>query len=397
MKKVYCVLFAVTLFITCIYQTGDTAIAVNYDNEIKEAEKEQKTYEKKAEQLEKEMEELEESREDAMTYIEKLDKKSEKLEAEIETTGENIVTKEKELKVASEQLAAAETAMATQYETMKTRIKYMYENGSQDYLQILFSSENIGDLLNQAEYIEKISEYDRSMFEKFCQTKESVDTQKLEIENQLLELEGMQEELTAEKDALTELTKKKKARITQLNENLKISEEQATAFAKKAAKAEAEVEKLLLAKQAEIDKQDNVGSGDASGGDGTFIWPLKVSGRISSYFGPRKSPTAGASSYHKGIDVAAPTGTHIIASAGGKVVTATYSSSAGNYVMISHGNRMYSVYMHCSRLAVSEGDSVTQGQLIAYVGSTGISTGAHLHFGISKNGEYVNPLDYVKQ
>ena len=397
MKKVYCIFMTLVLFITCLYRATDTAIAVNYDAEIKEAEQEQKDYEKKAERLEKEIEEIEESREDAMEYIEKLDKKTEKLEAEIEITAADISTKEKELTTANEQLAAAEEAMKTQYETMKTRIKYMYENGNQDYFEIIFSSENIGDLLNRAEYIEKISEYDRGMFEEFRQTKESVDAKRLEIENQLLELEGMQEDLTAEKNALKELTKKKKARITQLNEDLKVSEEQATTFAKRAAKAEEEVEKLLLAKQAEIDKQNNSGAGGASGGDGTFIWPLKVSGRISSYFGPRTSPTAGASSYHKGIDIAAPTGTHIIASAGGTVVTATYSSSAGNYVMISHGNRMYTVYMHCSRLAVSEGDSVTQGQLIAYVGSTGISTGAHLHFGVSKNGEYVNPFEYVKQ
>ena len=384
------------LLITCFYQAGDIAGAVNYDSKIEEAEKEQKSFEKKAEQLEKEIEDIEASREDTLAYIEKLDKKTASLEADIETTSVNIGEKEVELATANEQLVLAEDEMQKQYETMKTRIKYMYENGNQDYLDILFSSRDIGDLLNRAEYIEKISEYDQNMFQEFRMKKEAVDAKRLEIENQLLELEGMKEDLTAEKAALTELTENKKKKIAEWNEKIALSEEQATAYAKKAAEAEAEVEKLLLAKQAEIDAKNGSGSGGGAGGDGTFIWPLKISGRISSYFGPRNSPTAGASSYHKGIDVAAPTGTHIIASASGTVVTATYSSSAGNYVMISHGNRMYTVYMHCSRLAVSEGDSVTQGQLIAYVGSTGISTGAHLHFGISKDGEYVNPLNYVQ-
>lgn len=107
--------------------------------------------------------------------------------------------------------------------------------------------------------------------------------------------------------------------------------------------------------------------------------------RISSGFGGRKSPTAGASTYHKGVDLAAPSGTPILAAGSGKVVTATYSSSAGNYIMISHGNRLYlGIYALFPDLAVSAGKQVTKGQVIGYVGSTGISTGAHLHFGVTK-------------
>lgn len=127
----------------------------------------------------------------------------------------------------------------------------------------------------------------------------------------------------------------------------------------------------------------------------SFRWPLGVAGKITSNFGNRESPTAGASTYHKGIDISAPAGTAIYAAAAGKVVTAQYSSSAGNYIMIYHGNSTYTVYMHCSSLSVSVGQSVEQGQAIGAVGSTGYSTGAHLHFGISINGSYVNPLSYV--
>ena len=157
---------------------------------------------------------------------------------------------------------------------------------------------------------------------------------------------------------------------------------------------------MLRKKQEEREREQGVGAG-TSDGDITktgLIWPLKNgAGKLSSVFGPRKRPTAGASTYHKGIDLGVAYGTPIVAAGSGKVVTATYSSSAGNFVMISHGNRMYTVYMHCSRLAVSAGDTVIKGQVIAYVGSTGISTGSHLHFGISKNGKYVNPLMYVSR
>ena len=132
-----------------------------------------------------------------------------------------------------------------------------------------------------------------------------------------------------------------------------------------------------------------------SGSQTGFTWPVPASHKITSYFGYRGQPTSGASTYHQGIDIGASTGTGIVAANSGTVVTAAYSTSAGNYIMISHGNGIYTVYMHCSQLLVSKGQSVSKGEKIALVGSTGISTGPHLHFGVSVNGTYVDPLNYV--
>ncbi len=132
-----------------------------------------------------------------------------------------------------------------------------------------------------------------------------------------------------------------------------------------------------------------------STGSSSLRWPCPASGRITSGFGNRKSPTAGASSNHKGIDISASTGSSIVAAAGGTVSIATYSYSAGNYVVVNHGNGLSTVYMHCSQLLVSAGDTVKAGQTIAKVGSTGYSTGSHLHFAVRKNGSYVNPSSYV--
>ena len=130
-------------------------------------------------------------------------------------------------------------------------------------------------------------------------------------------------------------------------------------------------------------------------GNISFKWPCPSSSRITSNFGDRESPTEGASSNHKGIDIGASTGANIIAAADGEVVISTYSYSAGNYIMIDHGGGVSTVYMHCSQLLVSKGAKVTQGQVIAKVGSTGYSTGPHLHFGIRSGGTYVNPRKYV--
>ncbi len=369
--------------------------AVNYDSQIKKAQEEKKEYNKRAQELQEEMEELEKDKEDAMTYIEKLDKKMSALEGELDKLNGEIADTDKKLKAAQAELSEAEATEERQYITMKRRIKYMYENGSQDYLEILLSSGSISELLNRAEYIEKISAYDKNIFNEYQRTKERVAARRQEIENHLTELEGMKEEAATEKRALKELKGKKKKEIQRYNDKLETSQDMADRFARQVAKAEAEVERLLEAKQDEIDRQNAQGSGNSGGGNGTLRWPLNVSGRISSGFGPRTSPTAGASSYHRGLDIAVAYGTPIVAAGDGTVATASYSSSEGNYVMISHGNRLYTIYMHCSRLAVSAGDKVSRGQVIAYVGSTGISTGPHLHFGVSKNGSYVNPLSYV--
>lgn len=385
------------LCLFCLSATGGRTLAVNYDKKIEEAEQEKKESIKKAQELQKDMEDIEKSKESTLKYIEKLDKKSSQVEADLEKVRADIKTTNGQLKAAKKELKAAEESEEKQYTTMKKRIKYMYENGNQDYLEILFSSKNISDLLNRTEYIEKISKYDKGIFERYKKTKQEIKRQEKEIENKLTELEGLKEEATAEKNALNELRKKKKKEISRFNDKLEMSQEKADEYAKQAAAAEAEVERLLEKKQDEIDRKNDAGSGNSGGGDGTLRWPLNVSGRISSGFGKRSSPTAGASTYHKGIDIAVPTGTPIVAAGDGEVVTASYSSSAGNYVMISHGKRLYTVYMHCSRLAVSAGDTVSRGQTIAYAGSTGISTGSHLHFGVSKNGTYVNPLSYVSR
>ena len=155
---------------------------------------------------------------------------------------------------------------------------------------------------------------------------------------------------------------------------------------------QAETKSSAKTQTASADSSSNKSS---SGGNTKFIWPCPASSKINSKFGKRTAPTKGASTYHQGIDIGASTGTGIVAAASGTVVASTYSYSAGNYIMISHGNGVYTVYMHCSQLLASDGQSVKQGQTIAKVGSSGYSTGPHLHFGVRVNGSYVNPLKYV--
>lgn len=397
MKKKY-VASVLICFMICILSFTQAASAVNYDQKIKEAEKEQKSLEQKTEKLQEDMKEIQESRNDTMLYIEKLDKKTSQLEEELNSLEGRLGKAEKELEKIQEELAAVEAEEEKQYTTMKKRIKYMYENGNQVYIEILFGAKSIPDLLNRSEYVSKITDYDKTIFQKYQEIILEVQKKEQQHQTKVKELEDLKTQKKEEKQAVKELKADKKKELEKYNQKIEKSQDKIDEYTKKAIAAENEVEKLLQQKQEEIEREMAAGGGNSGGNEGGLEWPLRGgAGRLSSGFGPRHSPTAGASSYHKGIDLAIASGTPILAVGTGKVVTATYSSSAGNYVMISHGNRLYSVYMHCSRLAVKVGDKVSKGQVIAYVGSTGISTGAHLHFGISKNGSYVNPLNYISR
>ena len=131
-------------------------------------------------------------------------------------------------------------------------------------------------------------------------------------------------------------------------------------------------------------------------GGGQFVWPAPNYTRISDDYGMRMHPTLGVEKFHNGIDLAAPSGSPILAAYDGDVVGAGYSSTMGNYLMIDHGDGLLTIYMHASKLYVSTGAAVSKGQKIAAVGSTGRSTGPHLHFGVRLNGNYVSPWKYLK-
>lgn len=376
---------------------------------ISEAESAKKQLEQQKKETEAEVAGLRQEKGNLLTYIEKLDKQVAALDEKISATNDKIKKTDQKIEKKKDELKIAREEEAKQYASMKLRIKYMYENGSADYIELLLESSSMSDLLNRAEYIEKISAYDKQLLERHQQIKAEIAEKEKKLEEQAQKLQILQEELSYEQSTVQALAADKNKELEKYNADIKDASAEAEKYTKEIAKQEEVIESLLEQERKRIEAEErrkqeeakqnpgNTGSDYVVDNSGDFRWPLNVSGRISSYFGPRSAPTEGASTYHNGIDIAAPSGTQIVAAASGKVVTATYSSSAGNYIMIYHGNSTYTVYMHCSSLDVSVNDEVEKGQAIGKVGSTGVSTGAHLHFGVSVNGSYVNPLNYVKQ
>ena len=360
---------------------------------------------------EQELKNLEGLKSDTTAYVKKLDSSLESIGNELSKLNDDIDAKEKQINTTKQELSEAKETEKSQYESMKLRIKYMYEKGDSTYVDLLMEAGSLSELLSKAEYITKISSYDRQKLDEYAATKEKIAEKEKALEGEHAELLTLQDETEAKQASVEKLLAAKQTELQNYETKIASAEGQISEYAKaieaqenqiKSIEAEIKRKEEEARKKAEEEKKKAAAANEAaqtyktvSLGDISFTWPCPASGRITSGFGSRKSPTKGASSNHQGIDISAPTGTSIVAAAAGEVVIATYSSSAGNYVMISHGGGVYTVYMHASSLLVSQGQSVKKGQTIAKVGSTGYSTGSHLHFGVRVNGSYVNPTKYV--
>lgn len=345
--------------------------------------------------------ELESLKSDTEKYVRSLDAQLNRLDSELLKLESDISAKTRSIEETGVRLEEAGETERKQYESMKLRIKYMYEKGDSSFLDLLLQSESMSELLNRAEYIQKISEYDRKMLDEYVAVKESIARDKEQLETEKTELVALQEKTEAKQASVEALVNEKTAELQKVNSQIGAKTAEAEAYEKDIKAQEDQIKKI----EAELKRQEEEArkKAEAAGktyntvslGNISFIWPCPSSSRITSAFGDRESPTEGASSNHKGIDIGAPTGSNIVAAADGTVTISTYSYSAGNYVMINHGGGVSTVYMHCSKLLVSVGDTVKKGDVIAKVGSTGYSTGPHLHFGIRQNGAYVNPSKYV--
>ena len=338
---------------------------------------------------------LKDSKGDVEDKVQELNNELVDISSKITSLENQLADKSTEIADAEAELAQAEADKQKQYDDMKTRIQYMYENSQTTYLEQLLESNSVAEFLNTAEYIAEIQKYDRQKLDEYTENIEYITVAKEQLEQDYADLENMKANVESQKQSVAALMSQKETELAGITSNISDAQEDAKYFE---AEIQAQNELIAEIKRIEADKAAAEGKevADNPYTGGAFTWPCPSSTRVTSDYGTRVSPTSGASSNHKGIDIGASAGAAIVAAANGTVKAANYSSAAGNYVMIDHGGGLYTVYMHCSSLAVSEGTAVSAGQTIAYVGSTGISTGNHLHFGVSLNGSYVSPWSYLK-
>ena len=299
---------------------------------------------------------------------------------------------------AQDQLDVAQEHLNELSRKHKERIRAMEEEGTVTYWDVLFEASSFTDLLDRLNMVDEIAAADQRRLEQMREAADVVESNRVALEGGKAELEDTRTQLnetqeylevkrTESDDILRELIKKQEEFQILLDESEAAQDDLMKEIAAKekelsAAKYEEHLAKLALQGQ-------NPPSNAA--------WRVPVSGyTLTSPFGMRKHPVLGVNRMHNGVDMACAQGTPIYATRAGKVTTASYQAGgAGNYVSINHGDGFASIYMHMTHYVVYAGQSVAQGQLIGYVGSTGISTGPHLHFGISYAGTYVNPLAYI--
>jgi len=322
------------------------------------------------------------------------------LEEQIELYNELVAQKEDELKIAT-------ANEQEQFERYKARIRAMEENGAVSYLSILFGANDFSDMLGRIDIISEVMDADKRMADDLTAAKNALAEAKAAyeetrdgLEQTKAELEDLKVQLEAERLESVKLVEALEGNIDELNKMYDEEDAAEEAIWDEINEMQAELDRRAeeARKKAEEEarkKQELENSAAYIVSTGSFIWPSAVSRKVTSPYGMRYHPTLYVWRMHSGIDIGgADYGTDILAADGGVVSVATYGSGYGNYVMINHGNGIMTLYAHMSKYYVSVGDVVKQGDVIGAVGSTGVSTGPHIHFEIRINGSTVDPLQY---
>lgn len=369
---------------------------------------------------------------------EALDEKNRLAQEEILNTQKQIEIYNEMIEEKQKEADAAQQAADEQLALYKKRLRSMEENGQfNSYMNVLLGAKSFEDLLSRVDVLSEIMENDKRIEQKYKDTRDEAIRVKAEYEQLNAELEAKKAELEAEVEKLKEEIAEADKMIAEIQKDI----DKYTALYNQAAASEASVLRRInqilaeiaaaeeaarkeaeeAAKQEQNQNQNNggesTGSTDNSGGTesgssgttqapaappaasnpatGSFTWPLPSSRLITSLYGNRMHPILGYERYHSGVDINGSAGAAIVAADGGKVILSTYDAGGyGNYIVISHGNGKTTLYAHMSSAAVGAGATVSKGQTIGYVGSTGLSTGPHLHFEVTINGGRVNPLSF---
>ena len=335
---------------------------------------------------------------DAVNQKDILDQQIVLLHDQINNANAQISTYTRLIADKQEQLDALLLEQDRLQEKHKLRIRAMEERGKLSYWNILFRATSVTDLLDRVNMIQQIAEADQRSLEDLRRTSAVVLAMKEEVERSRAALEANRQQL----DQAMQLMEEKRAEADQLLLDLAAKGAEYEALLLKSEEKQDQLLLQLAQKKSTYNRQayeqwlQNNQEGDAPAYyDDQWLSPLE-SYRLTSVFGMRYHPVLKRNRMHNGIDMAAPANTPIYAARGGLVITTAYQKDgAGNYVQLDHGDGFRSIYMHMTRYVVAEGDYVAPGQVIGYVGTTGLSTGNHLHFGISLDGTYVNPLEYI--
>ena len=353
--------------------------------EIDAMKEEANSLKQQQEEIQDQLDSLAADRENAMARKTLLEQQINATRAEINTIAAQIAKYDELIAQKQEELSQAEAEEQAQYELFCERVRYMEEQGEVSYWSILFSSKDFADLLDNAMMVEEIMDYDNQVMDQLIALREQIEQDKAELETARQE----QQDAKAEQEAAQANLQAQESEVDALLSQISNQEDELEAReAQLRAASDAATAEIAAAERELAAQINNVVS------ESGFMWPLPGYYNLSSLFAGRIHPITGKPQHHTGIDIPAPSGTDILAAKSGVVTTSTYNNSYGNYVVVSHSDGTSTLYAHMSRRGVSKGEVVSQGQYIGDVGTTGSSTGNHLHLEVRVNGSRVDPTQY---
>ena len=375
---------------------GGEAIAAS----LTELQQEQAKLEQEQEENDAKLASLKADQSKQQEYKDALDAQMQNLQSQIDGLNTQINGLDASIEEKNTAIAEKQKNIDEDVETLKERLCAIYMMGDASTLEILLQSESVIDMAQKVELLNIITEHDTKLIAQLTADMESIADEKAEIESEKEQVAAARTELESKGSELASVQAEAERVLEELNQSVASVQAESARIAEEKAQASAEIDQWWKDYYAQLAAQNNSSSGSSGGSSsgsigsggyvstGNFTWPVPGFTNIS----------CGYSSGHKAIDISGGGrtiyGTPIVAADSGKVVTATYHYSYGNYVMIDHGGGYSTLYAHASSLAVSAGQTVTKGQTIAYVGSTGNSTGPHLHFEVRVNGNRQNPFNW---
>lgn len=349
-----------------------------------------KESQQKKEKAKQEQAEINNKKEVAQNEAKMLDKEIDTLEDEISSVNNDIAESNEAIYQKELEIAEQHQRIENYTDDFVSRARVMYKRGPTTYIDVLFGAEDFADLLYRIQMIRKITEYDQRVLKEMTDAKNAIISAKEVIEDQKSQQELSRQILENNQAELEAKLAQKQSAIEKLNND-----------AEKAKAMEDEADAEMAQFRNELAGMSSSGQASSSSTStsvasyGSMQWPAVASKTITSPYGYRFHPIQKVNRFHSGIDIGAAYGTAIVAAESGKVIKAAWNGGYGKCVVIDHGGGIYTLYGHCSQLNVSVGQSVSRGQTIALVGSTGNSTGPHLHFEVLINGSTTNPLSYV--